>query len=228
MSVTTSPVYIEEGARRCFACSLDWPGLSRSGKGEQDALDALERYVPRYAPVAERAGVPFPLWAPPGRGRAPNWRWAVVMRVPTRSGGADFGAPTTVLDQDGEPASPQDLERGAALLSAAWAYFDDVVAGAPAQLRKGPRGGGRDRDAVAAHVAGAEELYARKVGLKPSAPSAGRAGELANRAAILGWCRSGEAPTGSAGLKSWPARYALRRLTWHVLDHAWEIEDRAR
>jgi hypothetical protein len=26
----------------------------------------------------------------------------------------------------------------------------------------------------------------------------------------------------------WPARYALRRIAWHVLDHAWEIEDKRR
>jgi len=24
----------------------------------------------------------------------------------------------------------------------------------------------------------------------------------------------------------WPARYYVRRAAWHVLDHAWEIEDR--
>jgi lambda repressor-like predicted transcriptional regulator len=24
----------------------------------------------------------------------------------------------------------------------------------------------------------------------------------------------------------WPPRYAVRRGVWHVLDHAWEIEDK--
>jgi hypothetical protein len=24
----------------------------------------------------------------------------------------------------------------------------------------------------------------------------------------------------------WPPRYVVRRAAWHVLDHAWEIEDR--
>ena len=27
--------------------------------------------------------------------------------------------------------------------------------------------------------------------------------------------------------KGWPHRYAARRIAWHVLDHAWEMEDRA-
>ena len=25
----------------------------------------------------------------------------------------------------------------------------------------------------------------------------------------------------------WPVRYAIRRAAWHVLDHAWELEDRS-
>ncbi|HEV2372237.1 MAG TPA: hypothetical protein VGS19_08715 [Streptosporangiaceae bacterium] len=41
------------------------------------------------------------------------------------------------------------------------------------------------------------------------------------RACITAALRAG-APTGT-----WPARYTLRRLTWHVLDHAWEIEDKS-
>ncbi|HET6213465.1 MAG TPA: hypothetical protein VFE14_11405, partial [Micromonosporaceae bacterium] len=27
--------------------------------------------------------------------------------------------------------------------------------------------------------------------------------------------------------RGWPARYAARRIAWHVLDHAWEIEDKS-
>jgi hypothetical protein len=27
--------------------------------------------------------------------------------------------------------------------------------------------------------------------------------------------------------RRWPPRYAARRIAWHVLDHAWEIEDRS-
>ena len=29
-----------------------------------------------------------------------------------------------------------------------------------------------------------------------------------------------------AGRKGWPHRYAARRMAWHVLDHAWEMQDR--
>jgi hypothetical protein len=27
--------------------------------------------------------------------------------------------------------------------------------------------------------------------------------------------------------RGWPARYAVRRIVWHVLDHLWEMQDRA-
>ena len=50
------------------------------------------------------------------------------------------------------------------------------------------------------------------------------------RAAILdALARSarGELPKrGPRGGIRWPARYFARRVAWHELDHAWEIEDR--
>ena len=211
-------VYIESGKSRCFACSLDWPGLSRVGKGEEAALSALSDYVPRYAVVAAKAGVRFPM--------TEEQPWSVVQRVPTRSGGADFGAPTTVLDSDSADWPAAEVARTAALLAAGWELLDEVAAGAPQALRKGPRGGGRDRDAITQHVAGAEQMFGRKVGLKLPVPHEGEHEVvMANRAAILDWCRSGGAIVPER--PGWPPRYASRRLIWHILDHAWEIEDRS-
>ena len=125
-------VYIETGKNRCFACSLDWPGLCRSGKGEEAALSSLSEYVARYAVVAAKANVEFPL--------TEGQPWSVVQRVPTRSGGADFGVPTTVLDDDGADWPPSEAKRAAALLAASWERLDEVAAGAPEALRKGPGG----------------------------------------------------------------------------------------
>jgi len=213
----SSSVYIETGSKRAFACSLEWPGLARSGKTEDAALAALASYVPRYSPVAARAAVDFDL--------SDNQQWLVVERVPTRSGGADFGVPTTVLPSDSGDLEAEEASRTAALLSASWDFLDAVAAGAPPELRKGPRGGGRDRDAVVAHVAGAEQLFGRKVGLKMPGPAPGdRDVVVANRTAVLEWCRSGKSYPEAR--EAWPPRYASRRLIWHVLDHAWEIEDR--
>jgi hypothetical protein len=211
-------VYIETGKSRCFACSLDWPGLARSAKGEEAALSTLSDYVPRYAVVAGKAGVDFPL--------AEAQPWSIVDRVPTRSGGADFGVPTTVLESDSAEWPVPEAGRTADLLAASWDLLDEVAAGAPQALRKGPRGGGRDRDAITQHVAAAEQMFGRKVGLALPVPHEGeRSVVRANRKAILDWCRSGGAS--AQGRAGWPPRYASRRLIWHVLDHAWEIEDRA-
>lgn len=52
------------------------------------------------------------------------------------------------------------------LLEASWAYLDAVAAASAAELRKGPRGGGRDRDAMLRHVQEAERAYAPKVGCR--------------------------------------------------------------
>lgn len=214
---TASRVYIETGSKRFFACSLEWPGLARSARTEDAALSALGSYVPRYSPVATRAGLKFPLTG--------GQQWVVVERVPTRSAGADFGVPTTVLGSDRGDLSTDEASRTAALLSASWELFDEVVASSPEVLHKGPRGGGRDRDAIASHVAAAEKMFGQRVGVKLPVPAPGdRHVIAANRAALLEWCRSGKArPEARA---AWPPRYAARRLIWHVLDHAWEIEDR--
>jgi hypothetical protein len=209
-------VYIESGRTRTFACAYDWPGWCRSGKDEAAALAALSAYAPRYAPVAKRARLPFP-------------NSAVEVRVSERlRGGAttDFGAIEKATKRDGKPVSKAEAERVAGLVSGAWAVFDGVVAGAPAALRKGPRGGGRDRDKIVEHVLGAEAAYVRKIGLKlPQPDGRDRAAVAAFRRAILDRLRR-PSKGGPLTEKGWPQPYAARRIAWHALDHAWEIEDR--
>ncbi len=200
--MTATRVVLEIGPRRTFAAALDWPGWCRRGRGEHAALDVLHDYADRYAAVA-------------GPGFAPG-----VLRVVGRVQGTattDFGAPGVPGEWDDEPLDRAEAGRLAGLLDACWRAFDGAVAVAPAQLRRGPRGGGRNRDAVADHVREAERSYGRKIGVRlpPRTPW------VDQRAAVLDAVRAG-APSGS-----WSMRYAVRRLAWHVLDHAWEIEDRA-
>ena len=38
------------------------------------------------------------------------------------------------------------------LMQACWAFFDDVRSRVSAELQRGPRGGGRDRDHIVRHV----------------------------------------------------------------------------
>jgi hypothetical protein len=209
-------VYIETGTRRVFACALDWPGWCRSGKDEERALDALAAYQPRYAPVAAEAGITF----------EPNVdRFDVVEHLPG-SASTDFGVPGEIAGSDTEPLTRAQAERQVALVTASWAVFDRVAASAPPGLRKGPRGGGRDRDAIIEHVLGAEVIYARKMGLRLAQPALGDSAAVkevrSTIANTLRLAREGTPPVA----KGWPPRYAARRVAWHVLDHAWEIEDR--
>lgn len=215
MSAAVSRVYLELGPKKVFACSADWPGLCRVRHSEEQALDALRDYEPRYRPIAERAGLAFRLG-----------ELAVVERV---KGGSttDFGAPGAIPELDSAPVDAEEAGRGAALLRAAWAAFAEAAAEAPAELRKGPRGGGRDRDKMVAHVIEAERSYARKVGVRhrpfdptDPVPLGALRDELVD---VLGRPSEG-APLAARG---WPARYAVRRIVWHVLDHLWEMRDRA-
>jgi hypothetical protein len=210
-------IYLEEGKKRTFAMAVEWPGWGRAGRDAQSAVEALVGYRDRYAVVAQAAGE-----KPPDVGPGDAERVDVVDRL-AGTATTDFGAPGVVLPADGQAWKPAEARRQTALLVAAWQRFDDVVAAAPAQLRKGPRGGGRDRDAIVEHVLGTEPAYARKAGLRRKAP-ADRAGLDDLRAELLEHLRAwrGEEPPGSG----WPAPYVVRRIAWHALDHAWEIEDR--
>jgi hypothetical protein len=208
-------VYLELGKNKVFACSLDWPGWCRSGKSAELALKALDTYTDRYGVIAERAGLRFRPGQP-----------SVVDRVPGEAT-TDFGAPGAVAPEDGEPSSAKQAKRAAGLVQASWAYFAEVLAESPAELRKGPRGGGRDRDKMAAHVVDAERAYARKIGVRHPPVDFDDADGLATmRAAILG-VLSGPSDGAPLAPKGWPLRYAARRIAWHVLDHAWEMQDRS-
>jgi hypothetical protein len=211
-------VGVETTDRRAFASALDWPGWSRSGRDEAAALAALVASGGRFAAVAATAGLDLGIGA------------TVALDVAERGPGTAttaFGAPDVVFAADRRPVDEAGAARLVALVAASWAMLDAVAATAPAVLRKGPRGGGRDRDAVVAHAVAADVAYARQVGLRVREPDpADRSAVATLRAEVLAVLR---APSDGAPLagRRWPARYAARRIAWHALDHAWEIEDRS-
>lgn len=208
-------VAIEIGDKKVFASALDWPGWSRSGKTREAAVASLLAYAARYACVAERAGIAFPTTFD-----------AEVGDEKGGGSGTDFGVPSVLLhDADALPVDATEARRLAAIVEAAWATFDGVAATAPAELRKGPRGGGRDRDKMVDHVNEADWYYARELGIRTPAPRT-RAETEALRAAMLDVLRQ---PSDGSPLadRKWTARYAARRIAWHALDHAWEMEDRS-
>ena len=218
--MTRIPVYIEGGAKRTFACAVDWLGWCRSGRDEASALEALLAAGPRYARAIASARVGF-------EGPRSVAEFAVVGR-PKGNASTDYGVPGAVQDADERAMSDADVARTAAMLRACWREFDATAAKARGKkLRVGPRGGGRALDAIIRHVIEAECGYLSALGWKaPADPSA----EQVRKAVLEGLAASarGEIPVrGPRGGKRWKPRYFARRLAWHALDHAWEIEDRS-
>ena len=88
--------------------------------------------------------------------------------------------------------------------------------------------GRRDLGEIVGHVAEAESAYLGQLGARP--PKGASHG--AQRTAMLGALDDAGAGRPFANprntKKPWSPRYTIRRAAWHVLDHAWEIEDRAR
>ncbi len=143
------------------------------------------------------------------------------MAAPTSASRA--GSPTPIA----EPTTTSEAARLRRLVAAAWDAFDGVAARSPAALRKGPRGGGRDRDKMIGHVVAADHAYAHEIGVRAAEPAwDDRPAIEAMRTAMLEVL---ERPSDGSPLadRKWTARYAAGRIAWHALDHAWEMEDRA-
>jgi hypothetical protein len=211
-------VAIETTTKKAFATAIDWPGWSRSGKTADLALEALAAAASRYAAVAREAGEPFSDGALAGD-------FEVVEHAEGGSG-TEFGVPSRITEADRRPTSTAEADRLRRLVTAAWTVLDRVAESAPPELRKGPRGGGRDRDKMIGHVIEADHAYAREIGLRLEASAApDRPAIEGMRAAILDVLGS---PSDGSPIadRRWTTRYAAARIAWHALDHAWEIEDR--
>jgi len=217
---TSVELFLEVGTTRVFAGALDWPGWCRGGRDEEAAIENLLAYQDRYAAVLDRAGVPF-------IGNAPEF--VIVERLQGGSG-TDFGVPSVAAAADARPLDAAELERQSRLLGACWGAFDQVVAATRAtqvELRKGPRGGGRDLDKIEAHVLEAEVAYLSQLGSRSSRPATAPSVRETAQAALAARARGEPVASPSKAQRPWSPRYFVRRAAWHVLDHAWEIEDRA-
>ncbi len=220
------PIYLEVGSQRVFAGALDWPGWCRSGGDEDSAIRTLAEYGARFGRVLAASDLGF---RPPADASA----FSVDERLKGNAT-TDFGSPGIQPKADAQPMKEDALERSRVILRACWRAFDKAVRAADGTaLRKGPRGGGRELDEIVRHVLEADAVYLGKLGwnFKPDEKSEPDAELRRMRAAIL------EALAASAGGKlqargprgglRWTPRYFVRRVAWHALDHAWEIEDRA-
>lgn len=220
----TFPIYLELGKdqKRIFAGALDWPGWCRSGRDEESAVQALLDYGPRYAKVLKSARLGF---------KVPTN--ISVFKIKERLQGnaaTDFGAPNLHPSQDDKKLPATEFKRQLAILKACWRTLETVAEAATGkELRTGPRGGGRDLEKLFAHVSDADRGgYLSSLGWK-ARPEDYADPNARWKAIVAGLTASvnGEIPaTGPRGGQRWTARYFIRRAAWHILDHAWELEDR--
>ena len=206
-----------------FAGAVAWPGWSRSGKTEDLALEVLMAYAPRYAEVV--------------KGSRPAFRLPTKLRVVERLRGdatTDFGAPSQTPKADRRPVDAKELARLTKVLEAAWAAFDEAAEQARGKkLKTGPRGGGRSLAKIVGHVVAAEGGYVRTIRGKAPEVDERQARAMADVVrgvsleALTRAVTEGLPEKGPRGGKIWTPRYFVRRAAWHVLDHAWEIQDRS-
>jgi hypothetical protein len=212
-------VMLETGpkGKMVVAVAPDWPGLARGAKTEEVAIERLLSYVPRYAPVASLVGMDAPL--------AAITTADVVERYPG-TGSTDFwGISFAFSSFDRQEMSGEDLDRELRLMRACWAFFDHVRSRVSAELQKGPRGGGRDRDQIVRHTVAAEQDWARKLGIRtPHGATPTDEGLDKYRDAYCDAIRSFHSQGKMA--RTWPLRFLIRHTAFHTMDHAWEMEDK--
>jgi len=212
-------VMLEQGKKkRVVACAFDWPGWDRSARTGHDVLAVLAAYRPRYAKVAELAGF--------GTEFGATGEFEVVERVDGIGMTDMFGVSGRPTTSEHDPMTDAECDRKIGLLQASWRTFDDMAARVSAELRKGPRGGGWPKDRIIRHVNGAEiDEFAPKVGVKVPLETRDDTEALGvYREAFVKGIREHQANGESA--RSWPLQFLIRRCAWHMLDHAWELEDR--
>jgi hypothetical protein len=203
--------------KKVAAVAPDWPGLERGAKSGEAAVERLLAYLPRYAPVARLAGM---------EAAFPSRAVAEVVEEYPGTGSTDFwGISFAFSTIDRQPLSGEALARELALMRACWAFFDDVRGRVSAELRRGPRGGGRDRERIVRHTLAAELDWARGLDLRPPLEELlNDEGLKAYRRAYVEAIQARHAQGQMA--RKWPLRYLIRHTAFHTLDHAWEMVDK--
>jgi hypothetical protein len=203
--------------KKVAAVAPDWPGLERGAKTGGAAIEQLRSYLPRYAQVAKLAGM--------------DAEFAAITTVDVieyypGTGSTDFwGISFAFSSIDRQDLSSAELERELTLMQACWTFFDGVRMRVSAEMQKGPRGGGRDRDHIVRHTIRTEHEWAKKVGVPtPQGAMPIDEGLQAYRDAYRSAIRAFHAEGKLA--RTWPLRYLIRHTAYHTLDHAWEMEDK--
>ncbi len=214
-------IFVETGKKKVFVGAIEWPGFCRSGRNEDTAISELKNYGVRYAEALDGSELDFKI--------PDTTSDFLILERHEGNATTDFGAPSKILDVDSEPINKQDFEHFHKILTACWRKLDKVVEEAKdKELRKGPRGGGRDLEKILSHVHEVNQVYAKRLAWTGKNCSVSEINQTWQD--IMNTFQMAEQlglpEKGPRGGEIWKPRYFVRRIAWHVLDHAWEIEDR--
>ncbi len=194
-------------------------GLEQGGKTPELALELLDSYRERYRPVAVAAR------------RADEFDAAGPLDVVedrVGPGSTDFwGISFAPCRLEHEPMDDAEIDRKITLLHECWSFFDEVAARVSADMRKGPRGGGRDRDQIIRHTIRTEsEDFAKRLGLRiPEEGALTPKGLRDYRETYAATMRAYNAGEGKR-MRSWNLPFLIRHSAFHTMDHAWEMQDK--
>jgi len=206
--------------RKVVAVAADWPGLERGAKTSEDAIKRLRSYIPRYSQVAKLAEM---------EAEFDTVKNVKVVEQYSGTGSTDFwGISFAFSSIDKRGMSAGELERELTLMQACWAFFDDVRRRVSAEMQKGSRGGGRDRDHIVHHTIYTEQGWAKMINvLPPDDAMLTSKGLKAHRDAYCQAIRDYHSEGKMAGkMAKWPLRFLIRHTAFHTMDHAWEMEDK--
>jgi hypothetical protein len=206
--------------RKVVAVAVDWPGLEQGAKTQEEAIQRLHSYIPRYSKVAKLAAM---------EAEFDIIKDIKVVEQYPGTGSTDFwGISFAFSSIDKQAMSVDELERELRLMQACWTFFDDVRAHVSAELQQGPRGGGRDRDEIVRHLFVNEQGWVKMLGvLTPDEAMLTKKGMKAHREGYCRAIRDYHSQGKLAGkIAKWPLRYLIRHTAFHTMDHAWEMEDK--
>jgi hypothetical protein len=205
--------------KKAVAFAVDWPGWSRGAKTPELALELLESYRARYRPIAVSARLAreFDAAGP-----------LDIVEDAVGAGSTDFwGISFLPSSLEHEPMDDAELSRKVKLLRGCWAFFDATAARVSAEMRTGPRGGGRDRNRIVRHAIRTEsEEFAKRLGLRiPEEGALTPQGLREFREDYVTAMRDYNAGDGKR-MRTWNLPFLIRHSAYHMLDHAWEMEDK--
>ena len=215
----TARVTLEVGpkGKKVVAVAPDWPGLERGAKTGPAAIDQLRSYLPRYADIAKLAGMDAEF--------AAVTRLDLVEEYPG-TGSTDFWGISFAFSRIDRLEMPlAELERELRLMQAGWAFFDQVRSRVSADLQRGPRGGGRNRDQIVSHTLVSEVDMTKKLGVTtPREVLLTDEGLQGHREEVVDAVRAFH--TRGEMARTWPLRYLVRHIAYHTVNHAWEMQDK--